>query len=47
MAYQESLLGKYEVWRGWEVKSTEKERKTFRDIVMEHKMCRQAEKNGE
>ena len=33
-AYQESLRGKYEVWRGGEVESVEKEEK-FRDIVME------------
>ena len=24
-AYQESLRGKYEVWRGWEVESVEKD----------------------
>ena len=34
-AYQESLRGKYEVWRGGEVKSVEKEWEKFRDIVME------------
>ena len=34
-AYQESLRGKYEVWRGGEVESVEKEWETFRDIVME------------
>ena len=34
-AYQESLLGKYEVWRGGEVESVEKEWEKFRDIVME------------
>ena len=33
--YQESLLGKYEVWRGGEVESVEKEWEKFRDIVME------------
>ena len=35
MAYQESLRGKYEVWRGGEVESVEKECEKFRDIVME------------
>ena len=35
MAYQESLLGKYEVWRGAEAESVEKEWEKFRDIVME------------
>ena len=34
-AYQESLRGKNEVWRGGEVESVEKEWETFRDIVME------------
>ena len=34
-AYQESLHGKYEVWRGGEVESVEKEWEKFRDIVME------------
>ena len=34
-AYQESLLGKYEVWRGGEVESVEKEWEKFRDMVME------------
>ena len=34
-AYQESLLRKYEVWRGGEVESVEKEWEKFRDIVME------------
>ena len=34
-AYQESLRGKYEVWRGGEVESVEKECGKFRDIVME------------
>ena len=34
MAYQESLRGKYEVWRGGEVESVEKEWEKFRDIVM-------------
>ena len=34
-AYQESLRGKYEVWRGGEVESVEKEWEKFRDIVME------------
>ena len=34
-AYQESLHGKYEVWRDGEVKSVEKEWEKFRDIVME------------
>ena len=33
-AYQESLRGKYEVWRGEEVESVEKEREKFRDMVM-------------
>ena len=32
-AYQESLLGKYEVWGGGEVESVEKEREKFRDMV--------------
>ena len=35
MAYQESLRLKYEVWRGGEVESAEKEWEKFRDIVME------------
>ena len=34
-AYQESLRGKYEVWRGGKVESVEKEWEMFRDIVME------------
>ena len=34
-AYQESLHGKYEVWRGGEVESVEREWEKFRDIVME------------
>ena len=34
-AYQESLRGKYEVWRGGEVMSMENKWKKFRDIVME------------
>ena len=34
-AYQESLRGKYEVWRGGEVESVEREWEKFRDIVME------------
>ena len=34
-AYQESLRGKYEVWRGGEVESVETEWEKFRDIVME------------
>ena len=34
-AYQESLRGKYEVWRGGEVESAEKEWEKFRDMVME------------
>ena len=34
-AYQESLRGKYEVWRGGEVESAEEEWENFRDIVME------------
>ena len=34
-AYQQSLLGKYEVWRGGEVKSVEKEWEKFRDKVLE------------
>ena len=32
-AYQESLHGKYEVWRGGEVESVEKEWEKFRDMV--------------
>ena len=35
MAYRESLFGKYEVWRGGEVESVEREWEKFRDIVME------------
>ena len=35
MAYQENLRGKYEVWRGGEDESVEKEWEKFRDIVME------------
>ena len=35
MAYQESLLVKYEVCRGGEVKSVEKEWEKFRDMVIE------------
>ena len=31
-AYQESLRGKYQVWRGGEVESVEKEWEKFRDI---------------
>ena len=34
-AYQESSRGKYEVWRGEEVESVEKEWEKFREIVME------------
>ena len=34
-AYQDSLRGKYEVWRGGEVESVEKEWENFRDTVME------------
>ena len=34
-AYQETLRGKYEVWRGGEVESVEKEWEKIRDIVME------------
>ena len=34
-AYQESLHVKYEVWRGGEVESVEKELENFRDMVME------------
>ena len=34
-ACQESFRGKYEVWRGGEVESVEKEWEKFRDIVME------------
>ena len=34
-AYKESLHGKYEVWRGGEVESVEKEWEKFRDMVME------------
>ena len=33
--YQESLRGKYEVWRGGEVESVEKEWEKFRDMAME------------
>ena len=33
-AYQESLFGKYEVWRGGDVESVEKEWEKLRDIVM-------------
>ena len=53
-AYQESLCGKYPVWKGGEVVSVEREREKFRDIVMEctnyvygHETCRWAEKEGE
>ena len=47
-AYQESLRGKYEVWRGGEVESVEKEWEKFRDMVMEctNDVC-MAEKKGE
>ena len=34
-AHQESLRGQYEVWRGGEVDSVEKEWEKFRGIVME------------
>ena len=34
-AYQESLRGKYEVWRGGELESVEKEWEKFKNIVME------------
>ena len=34
-AYQESFHGKYEVWRGGEDESVEKEWEKFRDMVME------------
>ena len=34
-AYQERLRGNYEVWRGGEVESVQKEWEKFRDIVME------------
>ena len=34
-AYQESLSGKFEVWRNREVESVEKEYEKFRDMVME------------
>ena len=34
-AFQESLRGAYEVWRGGEVESVEKDSEKFRDIVME------------
>ena len=55
MAYQDSLRGKYEVWRGGEVESVEKEWEKFRDMVMEctndvhmwHETCRRAAKKGE
>ena len=33
--HQESLRGKYEVWRGGEVETAEKEWEKFRDIVKE------------
>ena len=33
-AYQETLCGKYEVWRGGEVESVEMEWEIFRDIVL-------------
>ena len=33
-AYQKSLHGKYEIWRGGAVQSVEKEWEKFRDIVM-------------
>ena len=54
-AYQESLRGKYEVWRGGDVESVEKVWEKFRDIVMEctndihmwHETCRRAEKKWE
>ena len=29
----ESLRVKYEVWRGWEIKSVEKEWEKFRDVM--------------
>ena len=32
--YQESLHGKYEVWRGGEVENVEKEWEMFKDIVI-------------
>ena len=35
MPYQESLRGKYEVWRGGKVESVEKKWEKFRDMVME------------
>ena len=34
-AYQESLHGKYEVWKGGEVESEKREWEKFKDIVME------------
>ena len=37
--YLESLCGKYEVWRGGEVESVEKEWEKFRDMVMECTNC--------
>ena len=48
-AYQESLCGKYKVWRGGEVESVQKEWEKFRDIVMEYTndVCRRAEKKWE
>ena len=48
-AYQESLCGKYEVWRDGEVESVEKEWEKFRDIVMEYTndVCRREEKKWE
>ena len=45
-AYQESLRGRYEVWRGSEVECVEEWEK-FRDIVMDCTKCRRAEKKGE
>ena len=34
-AFQETLHGQYEVWRGGEVESVEKEWEKFRDMVIE------------
>ena len=53
-AYQESLRGKYEVWRGGEVESVEKEwervqkyRNGVDQRCMWHETCRQADKKAE
>ena len=53
-AYQESLRRKYEVWRGGEVESVEKEWEKVQKYgnrvyqrCMWHETCRQADKKGE